>query len=396
MQVIDRNKAMAIPPLFRLGFRPFFLGAALLALLAIPLWLAAWHGLLSGWQPAGGWLAWHRHEMLFGFGLAVVAGFLLTAVQNWTGQPGLSGKPVAALAGVWLAGRIAWLADAPLPLLIPLELAFPLLTAVAMGMQLWRVKQQRNYPIVGVLALLAAVDAEVLIGLARGDDSLQRQGVWAGLWLVAAMMTLIGGRVIPFFTRRGLRRPGDPLPMVRADQALLGGTVLIAVLQAAGPGLSPHPALAALFAALGAGHGWRLARWFDRDVRTVPLLWSLHLAYAWLAVACLGMAGWHLGLFVSPSPSLHALTVGGMGGLILAMMARVTLGHTGRDLAPPPGMVLGFGLLHVGALARVGVAPLWPLAGLCVAATCWALAFGIFVWRYGPMLMQARVDGHPG
>ena len=119
-------------------------------------------------------------------------------------------------------------------------------------------------------------------------------------------------------------------------------------------------------------------------------------SYAWLAVACFGMAGWHLGLFVSPSPSLHALTVGGMGGLILAMMARVTLGHTGRDLVPPPGMAAGFGLLHVGALARVGLALLWPQDGLCVAATCWALAFGIFVWRYGPMLGRARVDGHPG
>ena len=362
MQVIDRNKALAIPPLFRLGFRPFFLGGALLALFAVPLWLLALHGYLAGWQPAGGWLAWHRHEMLFGFGLAIVAGFLLTAVQNWTGQPSLSGKPVALLAGVWLAARVAWLADAPLAILIPLELAFPLLTAVVMGRLLWRAKQQRNYPIVGVLALLAAVDAEVLVGLARPDDGLQRQGVWAGLWLVAAMMTIIGGRVIPFFTRRGLRRQGDIPPIVRLDQGLLGGTVLVAVLQATGPGLTPHIGLAALFAALGAGHAVRLVRWFDRELHTAPLLWSLHAAYAWLAVACFSMAGWHLGLFVSPSPALHALTVGGMSGLILAMISRVSLGHTGRDLVPPKGMALGFGLLQLGALARVAVAPLWPVA----------------------------------
>jgi uncharacterized protein involved in response to NO len=360
------------------------------------LWLCAVTGHLSGWQPAGGWLAWHRHEMLFGFGLAVVAGFLLTAVQNWTGQPSLSGKPVAALAGVWLAARLAWLADAPLPLLIPLELAFPLLAAAAMGRLLWQARQTRNYPIVGVLALLAAADAVTLAGLARADDGWQRQGVWAGIWLVAAMMTIIGGRVIPFFTRRGLRRPGDAPPAVRQDQALLAGSVLTAVLTAAGVTLSPQPWLAVLFAALGAGHAARLARWFDRDVRTVPLLWSLHLAYAWLPVACFGMAGWHLSLFASPSPSLHALTVGAMSGLILAMMARVTLGHTGRDLAPPPGMALGFGLLQAGAVARVFLTPVLPVAGVWLAGVCWTLAFGIFVWRYAPMLVKARVDGHPG
>jgi len=396
MQVIDRNKALAIPPLFRLGFRPFFLGGALLALLAIPLWLLAWHGYLPGWQPAGGWLAWHRHEMLFGFGLAIVAGFLLTAVQNWTGQPSLSGKPVALLAGVWMAARMAWLVDAPLGILMPLELAFPLLTAAVMGRLLWQVKQQRNYPIVGVLLLLAAADAVTLAGLARADDSLQRQGVWAGIWLVAAMMTIIGGRVIPFFTRRGLRRPGDAPPAVRQDQALLAGSVLTAVLMATGMALTPQPWLAVLFAALGAGHALRLVRWFDRELHTVALLWSLHAAYAWLVAACFGMAGWHLGLFASASPALHALTVGGMSGLILAMMSRVSLGHTGRDLVPPKGMALGFGLLQLGALARVFLAPVAPTAGLWLAGGCWMLAFGIFVWRYGPMLVKARVDGHPG
>ena len=117
MQVLDRRKALQIPPIWRLGFRPFFLGGSLFALLAIPLWIAALNGLLGNWQPAGGWLAWHRHELLFGFGAAIIAGFLLTAVQNWTGQPGLSGKPLAALAGLWLAARLGWLFNLPLPLL---------------------------------------------------------------------------------------------------------------------------------------------------------------------------------------------------------------------------------------------------------------------------------------
>ncbi|WP_208531342.1 NnrS family protein, partial [Pseudomonas aeruginosa] len=124
MQVLDRSRLMAIPPIWRLGFRPFFLGGALFAVLAIALWLSALAGLWSGWQPVGGWLAWHRHEMLFGFGVAIIAGFLLTAVQTWTGVPGLQGKPLALLAGLWLAARLAWLFDAPLALLLVLQLSF--------------------------------------------------------------------------------------------------------------------------------------------------------------------------------------------------------------------------------------------------------------------------------
>jgi uncharacterized protein involved in response to NO len=141
MQVLDRRKAMAIAPLLRLAFRPFFLAGGLLAVLAIPLWLAAFSGSLSAWQPAGGWLGWHRHELLFGFGLAIIAGFLLTAVQTWTGRPGLSGKPLAALALLWLAARVAWLVNAPWPLLVVLEMAFPLAVAVLMGFTLWKVRQ---------------------------------------------------------------------------------------------------------------------------------------------------------------------------------------------------------------------------------------------------------------
>jgi uncharacterized protein involved in response to NO len=167
MQVLDRRKAMAIPPLLRLAFRPFFLAGCLLAVLAIPLWLAAFSGSIAEWQPAGGWLGWHRHELLFGFGLAIIAGFLLTAVQTWTGRPGLSGNPLAALASLWLLARVAWLVNAPWPLLAVLELAFPLAVAVLMGFTLWKVRQKRNYPIVLVLLLLAVADGLSLYGLRR-------------------------------------------------------------------------------------------------------------------------------------------------------------------------------------------------------------------------------------
>jgi len=391
MQVLDRRKALSITPLFRLAFRPFFLGACLFAALAIPLWLLALGGMTGAWQPAGGWLAWHRHELLFGFGVAIIAGFLLTAVQTWTGRPGLSGVPLAALVAMWLAARLGWLLDVPWPLLALLELSFPLAVAGVMGWTLWTVRQTRNYPIVLVLVLLAVVDGVSLV-----DASLQRQAVLAGLWLVAAMMGLIGGRVIPFFTQRGLGRVEAVKPWPWLDYLLLGGSVLVALGYVSGVALLPSLWLGVLFFVLGLGHLLRLVRWHDRGLWRVPLLWSLHLAYAWLALACLGMALWHFGVSLNPSLAVHALTVGGMGGLILAMIARVSLGHTGRPLQLPWGMGVAFVLLNLACVCRVFLVGVWPVAGLWLAGVCWCGGFGLYLWRYGPMLWRSRVDGHPG
>ncbi len=396
MQVLDRRKALAIVPLLRLAFRPFFLAGCGLALLAVPLWLAALNGSLGDWQPAGGWLAWHRHELLFGFGLAIIAGFLLTAGQTWTGQPGLSGTPLAALALLWLAARIAWLTNLPWPLLALLELAFPLIVALLMGAMLWRVRQKRNYPVVLVLLLLTAADAVSVYGLLQGHDGWQRQGVLSAIWLVAAMMGLIGGRVIPFFTQRGLGRVEGVAPWPWLDWLLLAGAALVAVLYAAGPALAANVWIGLLFAALTLGHGVRLWRWHDRGLWRVPLLWSLHLAYGWLALACLGMALWHFGVALNPSLAVHCLTIGAMAGLILAMIARVSLGHTGRPLQPPAGMTLAFILLNLAGVSRVLLVLWLPLAGLWLAAVCWVGAFALYAWRYAPMLLRARVDGHPG
>ncbi|MEG7194463.1 NnrS family protein, partial [Pseudomonas aeruginosa] len=240
-------------------------------------------------------------------------------------------------------------------------------------------------------------DALVLLGLFEGNDDWQRRASIAALWLIAGMMNLIGGRVIPFFTQRGLGRQQQVPAIAWLDNGILLGCVLVALLTAAGVTAQPTPWLAGLFAALGGAQLWRLWRWRDRGIWQVPLLWSLHLAYFWIAVAPLGMALWSLGLALAPSQALHALAVGGMGGLILAMLARVTLGHTGRALQPPAAMPWAFALLNLGCAARVFLPSLLPANwALPLAGGLWALAFLLFAWCYAPMLCRPRVDGHPG
>ena len=396
MRVIDRRKAMSIPPMWRLAFRPFFLAGSFFAMLAIPLWVATWTGIWPGFQPTGGWLSWHRHEMLFGFAMAIVAGFLLTAGQTWTGQPGVSGKKLMVLAGVWLLARLGWLFGLPLALMIPLDLMFMFGLTGLMVRMLWVVRQKRNYPIIAVLTLMISANVMVLCGIALSDDGLQRQGTLAGLWLVATLMAIIGGRVIPFFTQRGLGHTTAVKPLGWLDVALLVGSGLIAVLYAAGVASQQNLLLGVLFLAIAAGHLLRLVRWHDAAIWRVPLLWSLHLAMLWLVVAAAGLALWNFGLLDSSSPSLHALSVGSMSGLILAMIARVTLGHTGRSLALPSGIIGAFVLLNLGAASRVFLSGQWPIMGLWLAAICWAVAFALYIWRYAPMLVSARVDGNPG
>ena len=394
MQVLDRRTALAIAPLWRLGFRPFFLGGALFALLAVALWGAALAG-HPALQPLGGLLAWHRHEMLFGFGLAIIAGFLLTAVQTWTGQPSLSGRPLMALFAVWLAGRLVWFLPVPLPLLVLLELAFAVALVLAFGRMIVKARQKHNAPIVVVLALLGLCQGLTLCGLVLGDDALQRRGVLAALWLVAALMAIIGGRVIPFFTQRGLGLPSQAPAKPWLMWSLLAGSLAIAALFACDSAQRPHRLAAPLFLLVAALHLLRLRLWYHRGIWRVPLLWSLHLAYAWLAVAALGMGLWHLGVLHQASLANHALAVGAMGGLILAMLARVSLGHTGRPLVPPPAIAWAFALLHGAALCRVLLAG-FSAYGLWLAAAGWCLAFAIFLRHYAAMYWTARVDGHPG
>ncbi len=383
-------------PLWRLGFRPFFLAGALFAVVAVLGWLLALNGWLASWAPTGGWLAWHRHEMPFGFGMAIVAGFLLTAVQNWTGQPGLRGRPLMALVGLWLAARLGWLMGAPALPLALLDAAFLPAVAWAIGRSLWRVRQRNNYPVLVLLLLLGTCDAYALAGVVGENAEWQRRATFAALWLLAALMSMIGGRVIPFFTQRGLGLPTPTKPWPWLERSTLALSLLAALANGLGVGLTPRLGLAFLYAALGACLALRLARWHALGIWKVPLLWSLHLAFGWLVLAASGEALWHAGLLDNASLPLHALGIGAMGGLILAMLARVSLGHTGRPLQPPTAMGLAFAAVNAGALARVFLPPLLPQAAYWLAGACWIGGFALFVGYYGRLLCSPRADGMPG
>ncbi|QEI07141.1 NnrS family protein [Pigmentiphaga aceris] len=395
-----QHRAASGTPLWRLGFRPFFLFGALFTALAMLAWMASLHGHALPWQPVGGWLAWHRHEMVFGFVMAIVGGFLLTAVPNWTGIPSARGRSLMMLAVVWLLARLLWLLGADLRIAAMAQMAFMLGLAGFIASNIYRARQPRNYPVVAIVGLLGAANLLALVGVLQGDPSLQTRGAMAAILLLMTLTGLIAARVIPMFTKNGLRiAPLRAVKPAYAYSLLLGGALagVLAAFQGTqrADGMLAWAATA-LYLALGIGHLWQLAGWYHRGIWRVPLLWSLHLAYAWMGAFALGMAAWQWGWLDRPDLPLHALTVGGLGGMTLGMMARVSLGHTGRPLQPPRAMHTAFMLLNLGALLRVVAIPSWwqvvvPLAGLC-----WAIAFLIFAAAYAKMLMQPRVDGMPG
>jgi uncharacterized protein involved in response to NO len=383
-------RKLAAVPVFSLGFRPFFLAGAAFAALAVAIWALWLYGRLPGAQPLGGMLAWHRHEMPFGFAVAIIAGFLLTAVPNWTGRPGLKGWSLIGLVLVWLLARLAWLLPVSPAVLLLLQLPFLPLLAWVLGRDLVAAGKRENYPVLLMVTLLAGCQAMTLWGLWVEDAGLQRRGVLAALWLVAALMSVIGGRVIPFFIQRGLNRPALPVASPWSTRVLMFSGLVVALTFALGLHDVPRLWLAAVFSLMGVLHVLRLWRWHDLGMWGVPLLWSLYLSYVWLVVAVFAMALWHAGLMPQQSLATHSLAVGGVGGLILAMIARVSLGHTGRALKPSKAIVAGFVLVLIAGVSRVALVPISGL-GLGLSALLWCSAFGLFLLRYTGVLLKPSV-----
>ncbi len=379
------------------GFRPFFLLAALFACFAVPLWLLALGGSVS---PGGhtGPRSWHSHEMIFGYAVAVIAGFLLTAVEKWTNRPTASGSGLVGLGALWLAGRAAWFWAGNLsPVAVAvIDGAFLPLLAWTVGRPICAARNKNNY---GIALMLVALS---LANLATHLEALGLVSDWQtpanhfALHMMTLMMLLIGARIIPPFTRNATRAEG-----IKADLAWNRAVLALTVALALGERVGAPSWLVALLAFGAAGAAVVSARhWGTLLTLRHPLLWILHAGYYWIVLSLVlrGLAVWG-GLAISPSAALHALTVGGLGALTLGMMSRVTLGHTGRMLAASPLTTVSFVLVTLAAICRVvvpEVLPAWTMRSWMLGGTLWCLAFFAYLLRYAPMLVRPRVDGQPG
>lgn len=386
-------------PLLRYGFRPFFLGAGLVAVLLVPWWAASYAfgiSLGTSWPPT----LWHGHEMLFGFIVAAVGGFLLTAVPSWTGARGFAGWPLALVSSLWLLGRIAVATSRlwPLPAVAALDLAFlPALAALVMP-PLVRARN-RNTPLLAVLAALWASDAEFYWGLFHRNDGASLHALILGIDIVLLLITVIGGRIVPAFTTSALKQRGVPgsLRTWPGITVLAIGSMIAVVLSDL---IVPDGTIAGVIAALAAlAQAARFAQWRTLKTLRQPLVWALHLAYVWLPIG-LGLKAAALLTGAAPAAFwLHALTIGAAATMILAVMTRASLGHTGRPLVADPVIALAYLLLTAAALVRVfglAVLPIPYPEVILAAAFLWTAAFVLFTWIYAPMLLAARVDGKPG
>lgn len=391
---IPRGLRQSGPVLFSYGFRPFFLGAAVYALLAMTLWIAA---LVTGLPLGGryGAVAWHGHEMLFGFAPAALAGFLMTAIPNWTGQMPLSGPPLAALAGLWVAGRaamigIGWVG---VPLAVGVDALFlPVLIAVC-GRELVVGRKWKDMKVLAGVAIIALANVAFHLEVIRtGAANISARAAVGGY---ALLVMIIGGRIVPSFTRNWLASRGAslfPVPFNMQDGVAIVAALAALVVWVIAP--EGRPATAAGF--VGAGIiAWRLSRWRGVATWREPLLFVLHLAFGFLGVGFLaiaaGAAGW-----LPPAASMHVLMVGGIAGMMLAVMTRATRGHTGHALTASTGTVIAYACLFGAALVRPAADILNAPTMLELAGGLWIVAFGMFLTEYGPMLMRGRKAGARG
>ena len=391
--------------LFSVGFRPFFLAASAYGAMA----LGAWTGWLGdAWAlpevyPSG---AQHGHEMMFGFALAAVAGFLLTAVPQWTSSKPLSGAPLAALAGAWLIGRLAILGAGiigPVGAMV-LDLLFSLGLCLAIGAKLVKAQNRRNYGFIVLLGLAALANFCWHMEMAGFTDDLEGAFVeeLSGtalelmLNLLLIVIAIMGGRVIPMFSANWMRRQGEVLPIVHPEW-LKRGCIIGLILVAGAEFLSPvlderYIGILAMLA--GLAYLIRLRGWSGHKTYAHPLVWILHLAYFWLCLALFLKGGQYLGA-VPEAAARHAAAVGAVGTMIMAIMPRVSLGHSGRDLILPRPMLAAYALFVLTPILRVASPFLnddLSQAALMASGLCWTGAFAIFLATFAPILLAPRVD----
>lgn len=385
--------------LFAYGFRPLFLAAGVSAAVFVPWWVAdVVFGLPqpTDWAPG----LWHGHEMLFGFIGAAVGGFLLTAVPSWTGARGFAGKPLVLIVALWLLGRvlIAAAAHVPLALAATVDLAYLPALAVLVAPPIIR-SRNRNVPVLAVLASLWLCNLVFYRSIARDDPASARQALIVGIDIMLLLVTIIGGRIVPAFTASALKLAGNPRTMkswplvTPITLAFMLGVIVTDV-------FAPDGRLAGIVALLaGIAQFIRMAQWGGIHTGRLPIVWVLHVGYLWLPIGLVlkGLSlstGTEVGAFW-----LHALTAGALATMIVAVMTRASLGHTGRVLVAPRLIPSAYALLVIAAAIRVFGPALaaseypWVIG---LAGLSWFAAFGLFLWVYTPILWCPRLDGRPG
>jgi uncharacterized protein involved in response to NO len=396
MTAVPRYRAHAGPAILSAGFRPFFLLAATWAAIAIPLWLAmyAYGAVLPSALPP---LVWHAHEMVFGFAAATVSGFLLTAIPNWTGRMPLQGRPLAVLVLLWAAGRIGVLISAVIgaPAATVADLAFPTVFLGVIAREVVAGRNWRNLPMLTALSLLLI--GNLLVHLdTMGITDTAGLGNRLGIATLLMLIALVGGRIIPSFTRNWLtktrRETTLPAPAGRLDTAML----VVTALALAAWTMAPDAAAGAWMMLLaGLVAAMRLSRWRGMHTRQEPLLLILHIGYGWLAAGLLLLGLDGIFEFMPPAGALHALTVGAIGTMTLAVMTRASLGHMGRLLVAGPATKAIYVLVTSAAILRI----VSPFAGnsmvivLSMAGAAWTGAFALFVFFYGGPLASPSVKG---
>jgi len=377
------------------GFRPFFLFAGLYAVLAMAAWMA-WFGLAQPFGADFSPLLWHVHEMLFGYTVAALAGFLLTAAPSWSGAGPVRGGPLALLAGVWAAGRAAvWFSGTLTPAVVAAaDMSFLALLFVVLFRTLTG-GGARHTVFLGVLALLFAANGMVHLERLGLSDNTAAAGLQLAFDVFVVLITLIGGRVVPAFTQNALNRDGEGSPLAARpwlDRLSVFSVVLVLI---AGQ-IAPDDAIIGWLAVTAAVlNGLRLAGWRTWRILDQPIVWILHAGYGWLVagLAFKGVALMNDG--IDEATALHVLSVGAIGSMTLGIMTRAGLGHTGRALRAAPAITVAYLMLSLATMVRVG-GPLWLPefyhAAIAAAGIGWCVAFALFTWVYWPILTGPSAD----
>jgi len=378
--------------LWNLGFRPFYLLAGFFAAVSVLCWVAQF----GGWLGSRVYLGdprWHAHEMIFGYAFAVLVGFLFTAGRNWTNRPTPTGMPLAAIAVLWLAGRVLVLGPWPF-LAAAADSAFAIAATAGLAVPLVASRNRRNYFFIPLLLGLGAANLAFHLAMAGVIDFPVQRGLQAGLDLILFAITVMAGRVIPMFTANAV--PGtNAVRLVWLERIVLGATLALLAVDLFE---LPPVTIAAIAALAGVAHAARLLLWKPWVSAGRPILWILHLSYAWIPVhlALRLLAAFEL---VSASLATHALTVGAIGGLTIGMMTRTSRGHTGRPLQATASETASYVLVHLAAAARVFLPLLdaeLQLTSIVVSGILWSSAFALFTVTFWPILTRPRLDNMPG